>query len=187
MRNAQAHRVVEWRYAILRMHEPMEAMLARFTDADRARFEALKRVFVDNYAAVPPQSIRRILALHRAGCLDILALGQDYATERTNGLTRVRTGDGVEAIFDVLIDARGQKALVAEDLPFPSLRAALPRGPVAMDDGFGLRDAGGGRIFLPAAPYLLARLPFVQGIIASADLGQAVAQAILAARPARHR
>ena len=48
-----------------------------------------------------------------------------------------------------------------------------------MTEEFALRDVGDGRLFLPAAPYLLKRLPFAQGICASADMAAAVAQAIL--------
>jgi uncharacterized NAD(P)/FAD-binding protein YdhS len=178
-RNAAARRVVGWRYAILRMHEPMEQAVTAFTDADRQRFEALKRVFIDNYAAVPPQSIRRLLALHRAGCLTVTALGDGYEASREDGVTRVRAEDGTVATYPIFIDARGQKALGSEDLPFPGLRAGLRDGLVAMTEEFALRDVGDGRIFLPAAPYLLKRLPFAQGICASADMGAAVAQAIL--------
>ncbi len=178
-RNAEARRTVGWRYAILRMHEPMERMVEHFTEADRNRFAELKRVFIDNYAAVPPQSIRRLLALHRAGCLTVLALGEDYDLAHEDRLTRVRTEAGEDATFDVFIDARGQRQCGAADLPFPGLRQALPDGDVAMDPSFALRDIGQGRVFLPAAPYLLARLPFVQGITASADMASRVAQTIL--------
>lgn len=179
LQNARSRRVVEWRYAILRIHEPMERMVAHLTDTDRTRFDALKRVFIDNYAAVPPQSIRRLLALHRAGCLKVLSLGNDYQMDKVGEVTRVVTETGSTTEFDVLIDARGQQALRAEDLPFPSLRAALENGDVAVDHHFALKNLGEGRIFLPAAPYLLSRLPFVQGISASADMAAAVVAGIL--------
>lgn len=179
LKNSKAQRVVEWRYAILRMHEPMERMVAHMTADDRRRFEHLKRVFVDNYAAVPPQSIQRLLALHKAGCLQVQALGQDYAIERKDGLTRITAEDGTAMEFDVLIDSRGQRALQAADLPFPSLRAALPDGDIDVDAGFAVTAAGDSRIYLPAAPYLLSRLPFVQGITASADMANAVVTHLL--------
>ncbi len=180
-RNAAARRTVGWRYAILRMHEPMETMVPYLDETDRARFDALKRVFVDNYAAVPPQSIRRLLALHRAGVLDVLRLGEDYGLDRDGGVTRVRAADGGEHRFDVLVDARGQRALGVADLPFPGLRQRLGNreGPVPVTDSFGIRGAGEGRLFLPAAPYLLHRMPFAQGITASHDMGATVAAAVL--------
>ncbi|MBL8561731.1 MAG: FAD-NAD(P)-binding protein [Gemmobacter sp.] len=183
-RNTAARRVVEWRYAILRMHEPMETMVAHLTETDRERFDALKRVFIDNYAAVPPQSIHRLLALHRAGVLDIFALGEAYNLERKAGETEVQAESGERRRFAIFIDARGQRSLGIADLPFPSLRAALgtEEGPVPMNDHFAIAGQQG-RLFLPAAPYLLSRLPFVQGITASHDLGEAVAEAILAGEP----
>jgi uncharacterized NAD(P)/FAD-binding protein YdhS len=160
----------------------MERMVAQLDEADRARFAGLKRVFIDNYAAVPPQSIRRMLALRRAGCVEALALGDDYQMEREEGVTRVVTTEGQDIRFDVLIDARGQRALTAADLPFPTLsgRMVAAGEEVAMDAGFGLVAEGvpEGRVFLPAAPYLLSRLPFVHGITASADLGETVARRI---------
>jgi uncharacterized NAD(P)/FAD-binding protein YdhS len=161
----------------------MERMVAQLSEGDRARFAGLKRMFIDNYAAVPPQSIRRLLALHRAGCVDVLGLGDDYVLERESGQTRVVTTEGKAVRFDVLIDARGQRALGSEDLPFPTLRSLMAAAgkDVAMDDRFALIADGlpEGRIFLPAAPYLLSRLPFVQGITASADLGETVVERIL--------
>jgi uncharacterized NAD(P)/FAD-binding protein YdhS len=178
-RNVEARHTVGWRYAILRMHEPIERAVEHLSEVDRERFGCLKRVFIDNYAAVPPQSIKRLLALHEAGCLTILTLGDDYIMDRHDTGTRVTTESGDVHNFDVFIDARGQRALCSEDLPFPSLRDALPAGQVETDSSFALIGAGNGRIFLPAAPYLLSRLPFVQGITASADMGAEVARVIL--------
>lgn len=189
-RNSRERRTVEWRYAILRMHAPMEAMVALLDDNDRVRFEMLKRVFIDNYAAVPPQSIRRLLALRATGVLDILALGEDYHLARDDGQTQIGTTDGRSATFDVFIDARGQRGLGVSDLPFPALRSLLQssangRPEMPVDDAFAVSATGvaARQLFLPAAPYLLERLPFVQGIGASADLGRAVADAILGRDP----
>ena len=179
-RNAAVRRTVGWRYAILRMHEPMETMVSHLDETERARFEALKRVFIDNYAAVPPQSIRRLLALHRAGVLEVLALGDDYALEHEGDLTRIQDSDGTVHLFDTFIDARGQKALGAGDLPFPALRKSLHvDGPVRMSADFAVEGVGQGRVFLPAAPFLLHRMPFAQGITASHDMAETVAAAIL--------
>lgn len=180
-RNAAARRTVGWRYAILRMHEPMETMVPHLDGTDRARFEVLKRVFVDNYAAVPPQSIRRLLALHRAGILTVLRLGEDYGLEHMDGGTQVRAEDGSAQRFEVFVDARGQRALGVADLPFPSLRRLLGdrEVPVATTETFAVDGAGDGRLFLPAAPYLLHRMPFAQGITASHDMAAAVAAAVL--------
>ena len=183
--NAARRQTVEWRYAILRMHEPMETIVAAFTEADRARFEALRRVFTDNYAAVPPQSIRRLLALHRAGVLSLLPLGEEYRIADQSLPVQIDLPDGARHQFDVFVDARGQQRLGPADLPFAGLRAWLPQEaqdlPLTRD--FALCNVGQGRIFLPAAPYLLSRLPFVQGIVSSHDMAGRVAAALLAQDP----
>jgi uncharacterized NAD(P)/FAD-binding protein YdhS len=185
-RNAGARRTVEWRYAILRMHEPFETMVPALSPADLRRFEALKRVFIDNYAAVPPRSIRRLLALRAAGVLEILALGEDYDLTQRPDCTELRPEGGALHLFETFIDARGQRALEAQDLPFPSLAQALPPGPVPLDENFSLKGDLEGRVFLPAAPYLLRHRPFSQGITASAEMGARVAGA-LTARPMGQR
>ncbi|STW06644.1 acyl-CoA dehydrogenase [Klebsiella grimontii] len=55
----------------------------------RERFKnGLARVFIDCYAAIPSESIRRLLALREAGVISILALGHGYemaVEEEKNG------------------------------------------------------------------------------------------------------
>lgn len=97
------------RYAILRLHEAIETVVPQFNDADNRRFrQGLARVFIDNYAAIPPESIRRLLALHRAGILRILTLGEDYELQREPDRTLI-VHHRQRCEFDVFIDARGQK------------------------------------------------------------------------------
>lgn len=117
-RNKREHHTVPWRYAILRLHEAIETVVPQFNDADSHRFrQGLARVFIDNYAAIPPESIRRLLALHRAGILRILTLGEDYELQREPDRTLI-VHHRQRCEFDVFIDARGQKALKTRDLPF---------------------------------------------------------------------
>ncbi|STV89124.1 acyl-CoA dehydrogenase [Klebsiella michiganensis] len=53
--------------------------MPHLNDHDRERFKnGLARVFIDCYAAIPSESIRRLLALREAGVITILALGHDY-------------------------------------------------------------------------------------------------------------
>ena len=79
---------VPWRYAILRMHEVIARAVPHLDEDDLGRFHKnFKTVFVDDYATVPHQSIQRLLALRRAGKLDILALGNDYEIS-TEGIER---------------------------------------------------------------------------------------------------
>lgn len=62
-RNKREKRTVAWRYTVLRLHEVVQAIVPSLSERDRERFKSgLERVFIDNYAAIPPQSIRRLPA-----------------------------------------------------------------------------------------------------------------------------
>ncbi|OHT18549.1 hypothetical protein BHE75_00523 [Sphingomonas haloaromaticamans] len=124
-RNKRERHTVPWRYAILRLHEAVQDVVPHLTEPDRERFDAgLGKVFVDNYAAIPSESIRRLLALREAAVIDLLELGSDYDmwVEDTGTLIEVT---GTTHDFAVFIDARGQKPLKTKDLPFPRLRRQL--------------------------------------------------------------
>src|SRR5690606_4711140 len=114
--NHKARKTVEWRYAILRMHEKVEEIVPTLSEEELETFNAtLKKVFIDNYAAVPPESIRRLLALRDAGVLKILCLGEDYEMEHEDDRT-VILAKGKRHIFDIFIDARGQKPMKSANL-----------------------------------------------------------------------
>lgn len=171
---------VPWRYAILRMHEVFQDIVPFLDDADRDRFDSgLSRVFMDNYAAIPSESVRRILALHKAGVLTLLELGPDYDKEVTDHGTTISVG-GTHHKFDIFIDARGQKPLESKDLPFPRLRDQLLAAgeeipSVGSDYSLTLPAEARGRIALGAIPYLLHDQPFIQGITAAAEIGPKMA------------
>lgn len=178
--NAAKQHAVPWRCAILNMHEKFEEIAGELTAKDQERFKPLARVFIDNYAAVPPTSIRRMLALHDAGKLTVMRLGNDYAIRNTGDASRVTSTEGEVREFKVIIDARGQKALEASDLSFASLAASLPSGEVPVTEQLSIDvEDWRGRLYLPAAPYLLGRFPFCQGLTASAQFGQWVSKGIL--------
>ncbi|KFX06835.1 hypothetical protein KP22_01725 [Pectobacterium betavasculorum] len=186
-RNKRDRRTIPWRYTILRLHEPVQEIVQHLTEQDRVRFgDTLVKVFVDNYAAIPSQSIRRLLALREAGLVSIMALGSDYRTEMKGNLTSVIVDNEVNN-FDVFIDARGQTALKTKDLPFPTLRKLLEAAgddiPDVGDD-YTLRDPAEarGRIAFGALPYLMHDQPFIQGLTACAEIGAAMAKAFI--RPA---
>lgn len=184
LRNKEQRVTVPWRYAILRMHEPVETIVPDFSEEDRARFDSgLKRVFVDNYAAVPPESIRRLLALREAGVLNILTLSDDYELVRGNTRTTVSSAEDSHD-FDVFIDATGQKPLSVEDIRFPGLRCALEQDGQAvprLTENFALRSppALAGNLYFGAIPYLMHNRPFVQGIVASKELGEIMGRDII--------
>ncbi|MCW0311539.1 hypothetical protein NB724_004122 [Pantoea ananatis] len=109
-RNKRDRCTVPWRYMILRLHEVIEDIVPYLDESDAKRFsDGLAKVFIDNYAAIPSQSIRRLLALYKAGIISILALGEDYTLHRQQPKTLIET-KGKNLAFDVFIDARGQKA-----------------------------------------------------------------------------
>ncbi|WP_378948587.1 FAD-NAD(P)-binding protein [Paracoccus sp. R86501] len=189
-RNKAAKVTVAWRYALLRMHEVVEDIVPDLSEDDRERFDGgLKKVFVDNYAAVPSESIRRILALRDVGVLSIMALGPDYDMTRQSDHTHIKVGDQTHR-FAVFIDARGQKPLGSDDIPFPSLRRALQQAghefPEVAED-YSLTDTPGyaGRISFGSIPYLMHDRPFVQGITACAEIATAIARGITTGRKRR--
>lgn len=81
-----------------------------------ASAEGLARVFIDNYAAIPPESIRRLLALHRAGILRILTLGEDYELQREPDRTLI-VHHRQRCEFDVHL-MPADKGAENPDLPF---------------------------------------------------------------------
>ncbi|MBB4351765.1 FAD/NAD(P)-binding protein [Aliirhizobium cellulosilyticum] len=208
-RNYASKHTVAWRYAILITHEIIESAVSYFTADDLARFNrSFKGVFADDYATVPHLSIERLLALHRAGYLEIVALGDraDVSAEGLDRGARVTCEFGA-MVFDTFIDATGQKVLSADDLPFAALKDAglispaltvtprggrLRTGGISVDDQCrplvaGVRPVR--RLYTPAVSYLLHKRPFVQGITSAAELGETVASSIIAdlARPLRSR
>ncbi len=199
----KANRItVAWRYAILRMHEVIAVAVPHFNADDLKRFHKhFKTVFVDDYATVPHESVERLLALHRDERLDVVALGDDYEITRqpVESGAVVKTASG-EMSFAAFIDATGQHALSASDLPFPSLRKAdalkeartktgdidgdqsfRRTGGIDIDDDFRPRvDPGiSNRLYCVSVPFLLHKLPFVQGITSAHEMGTKVASAII--------
>lgn len=182
-RNKRDKRTVPWRYAILRMHEVVQEIVPHLTKNDRKRFDAgLSRIFIDNYAAIPSRSIRRLLALREAGIISVLALGKDYEIDVQDERT-VIVYDGKKVEFELFIDARGQKPLKTKDLPFPTLRQQLQENgdeipDVGEDYTLLAPDSVRGRIAFGALPYLMHDRPFVQGLTVCAEIGEAMAKAI---------
>lgn len=181
-RNKRDKRTVPWRYTILRLHEAVEKIVPHLTEQDRERFKSgLARIFIDNYAAIPSQSIRRLLALREAGIISILTLGPDYELALKEDRTVIHA-QGKAWYFDVFIDARGQQPLKTKDLPFPVLRHQLESAgediPEVGDDYTLLApDYLRGKIAFGALPYLMHDRPFVQGLVVCAEIGEAMAKA----------
>jgi uncharacterized NAD(P)/FAD-binding protein YdhS len=135
-------------------------------------------VFIDNYAAIPPQSIRRLLALREAGIISVAALGDDYTLDVGSDRT-VSTKETVYR-FDVFIDARGQKPLKTKICLSP-LRRALKRPamryPMSVKITLNAPETVRGRIAFGAIPWLMHDHPFVQGLAECAEIAEAMARA----------
>jgi uncharacterized NAD(P)/FAD-binding protein YdhS len=202
--NKKSSYTVEWRYAILRMHEVIARAIPHLDADDLKRFHKhFKTVFVDDYATVPHESIRRLLALHRAGKLDIVALGNSSDIDNT-GVERgavVRFDDN-NLQFDAFIDATGQHGLSARDIPFPTLlkqgvvhkratvaalsldgdeEAIVRTDGVDLDDQFRpiFEENLSNNLYCGSIAFLLHKLPFVQGITSARDIGETISKAIL--------
>jgi uncharacterized NAD(P)/FAD-binding protein YdhS len=191
-RNYESQTIVAWRYAILRMHEVIERLVPYFEGLDYERFSRFfKPIFVDDYATVPHKSINRMLALHRAGKLDVMAIGDKYRidTYRPEGGVELQW-DGQNRSFAVFIEAMGQKPLPAKEFPFPSLLrqgiihdvaassgGRASRG-IAIDDQFHpiSDDIPDDQLFCLSLPFILGRHPFHQGITSSHEMGVLVGE-----------
>lgn len=195
--NYADERVVAWRYAILRMHEVLALIVPHLDPEEYRRFNRhFKPVFVDDYATVPHASIRRMLALHRARKLSVIAIGDDYRVDshRPQGGATV-IADGARYDYDVFIEATGQRPLAAKAFPFPSLlqqgviRDAQPDAPpsalrgIAVDDSFHpvADNIPDDQLFCLSLPFLLGRHPFIQGITSSHEMGEIVAEQLASA------
>ncbi len=100
-RNKREKHTVPWRYVILRLHEAVQEIVPHLNEHDHKRFsKGLARVFIDNYAAIPSESIKRLLALREAGIIHILALGEEYDMEIDKTYTMLKTADNSYS-FDV--------------------------------------------------------------------------------------
>lgn len=189
--NAVTQNTVAWRYAILRMHEVFGVAFSYMSQSDRTRFLAgLKGVFIDNYSAVPPLSIERLLSLHAAGHLSILRLGDDYHIKSVAPFEWTVRSPIASARFDAVFDARGQVELAIDELPFPSLKPQ--KG--AFWQGYGQKSEYqeikewnpliyspirlADTIFCLSVPYMMVHYPFVQGLKSCNEMSEFVAQAI---------
>ena len=200
VKNSERTHTVKWRYAILRLHEVFGMLAPHLSDLDFVRFsDTLKTVFVDNYATVPHDSIRRLLALHAAGKLSVHKLEDGVRLDTWSSSQGVTLFDGKRRIhFPAFIEATGQQVSSAKDFPFPSLRRQGVIQDVQVDDDSeakrGIAIDGSfhpissfepsHRLFCLSLPFLLGQHPFAQGITSSAEMAQVVADAIRSAEPA---
>ena len=196
-RNMAAGITIGWRYALLRLHEVFALIVPHLDAAQFDRFNrSLKPVFVDSYGAVPHRSISRLLALHRAGRLQVKALGETYTIDRETPLPGAIVQTGGERLhYPVFVEATGQRALSGLQFPFLSLlsqgliRDEVEEGSgdsvrgIAIDDTFRpVSDhPAANRLFCLGLPFIMGRHPFIQGITSSYRMGQVVGRELVLA------
>lgn len=173
---------IAWRYALLRGHEVFEVALPHLSEEEWETFRtSLLPVFADCYAAVPHLSLERLEALHAAGVLDIVQLGQDakFLQAPLQGVV-VKDGEDIHS-FSVMVDARGQAAALPEELAFPSLVAGMvdPARPVEKPFLLELRANLKRGVYCLSMPQLLVRYPFSQGLPNCDALSECVARALV--------
>jgi uncharacterized NAD(P)/FAD-binding protein YdhS len=192
--NAKLKLTVAWRYAILRMHEVFGLLPPHLGAVDFERFsDTLKPVFVDNYATVPHESVKRLLALHAAKKLVINRLDDGIRLDTHSSSQGALLMDGKDrSHFPVFIEATGQPILSAKDFPFPSLlrqgvirdmkidRGCEATRGIAIDGDYHPISMfeSSHRLFCLSLPFLLGQHPFAQGITSSAEMAEVVADAI---------
>ncbi len=185
--NHRRKHTVMWRYTLMRAHEAFAGIIPFLDREDLARFRThLAPVFSDAYGCVPHISIERLLALHRAGCLDIAAMGESGAIRYGNG-TFTLVGCGDEQNFGVLVDARGQQTETMASLGFDKLDRALEKtdffsrsGSVGEADQFRLplEKPLNSDIFCLSIPLMMHRYPFAQGLVACAEAAEAAVEVL---------
>lgn len=200
---AQAHEAnaytVPWRYAILRMHETVGRIVPHLNAEDHRRFQRhFKPIFVDDYATVPHESIKRLLALHDAGKLSILRLGDSYRIDAESpACGALLHWRGQCLHYPIFVEAMGQEVLSADAFPFPTLReqgvvrnATAPHrlnfgprteiGGIALDNHFHplSQRPMAAHLYCLGLPFMLSQFPFAQGITSSHEMGQLVAAEI---------
>ncbi len=173
---------IPYRYALLRGHENIEIALPHLLEAEWEQFkEHLLPVFADCYAALPHLSIARILAMHEAGVLSIVASGDEASFSRTDGGQVKVEYEDQTLLFDCMFDARGQSSASMGDLPFPSLNKVLANKEDPILEPFQVKltvdtDA---RVYCLALPQVLERYPFSQGLPNCCELSERVVENIL--------
>ena len=196
-RNLPRKHTVAWRYAILRMHEVIALVVPHLGDEDFERFSLyFKPVFIDDYATIPHESIKRMLALHDAGRLEIKRLGERYLVDSHRAERGALVHVGSESMhFQAFIEAVGQRPLPAKEFPFPSLFSqgivrdepnadpSKPARGIVIDDRFHpvAQGVAADQLFCVSVPFILGRHPFNQGITSSHEMGAVVGGTLAAA------
>ena len=115
--------------------------------------------------------------------LEVEKVDPDYRLEAAPDGVAVVSGP-VSTTYDVVVDARGEGEASPRQLPFPTLRLQIlanetmagqaDPADLAVTDALGLEPGVNPveRVYCLAAPFLLGRRPFVQGLTSAHDLAE---------------
>lgn len=118
---------IYWKELLGELSFAMSSPAKYFSAEDMLRLRRVLMPLISVVIAhVPQSSAAEMLALHHAGCLDIVTVGDDSEVEpqKTGGIIYKYTdysGTPVEIHFTTFIDCVGQRALAFDELPLRSL------------------------------------------------------------------
>lgn len=120
---------VYWKEMLAVLSFAMNYPAKYFSAEDMSRLQKVLMPLISIVIAfIPQSSVEEMLALHEAGVLDIVAVGDDSHTEpaETGGVIYHYTDEENKAhatYFKTFVDCVGQPHLSYEELPYQSLRA----------------------------------------------------------------
>lgn len=129
---------IYWKELLGELSFALSAPAKYFSAEDMIRLRQVLMPLISVVIAhLPQSSAAEMLALHRAGCLDIITVGDDseVAAQETGGALFKYTdeaGNAVSQLYETFIDGIGQPALSFNDLPFKSLIAAKTVSPARL-------------------------------------------------------
>jgi uncharacterized NAD(P)/FAD-binding protein YdhS len=118
---------IHWKEMLVVLSYALNYPAKYFSAEDMLRYQkTLAPLISIIIASAPQESCVELLALHQAGVLDILAVGENSVIEPKGPGDIVfkyvsEEGEQVEAHYKMFVDCIGQRQLSWRDLPFPSL------------------------------------------------------------------
>ncbi len=197
---------IYWKEKLAILSSTLNQPAKFFSAEDYQRLETVLMPLVSLVIAFVPQcSCEDLLALYDAGCLDLVAVGDDGEV-RPGQLGAIyeysdAVGERVEREFRTYVDCSGQKSLSFEDLPFPSLqtetmparlkfrttavggeaKSPLTVPGVAITDDYQAIDQNGNvnkHLFIAAIPFIGGYNPDYSGLDVSDEIARRIVGAL---------
>lgn len=137
-RSIREQKSIYWKEMLAVLSYTINYPAKYFSAEDMLRLQkTLKPLISVVIAFVPQQSVQELLALHAAGVLSLVDVGEDSEVEvRSEGGInyRYKDGQGQESsnYYPMFIDCIGQPTLSIADLPFPGLRSSETVAPAVV-------------------------------------------------------